>query len=118
MDAVQMFALKTFLERNYFTPDDEGTIASIGCESFSTYLTNSDEETYCFSLYLGDTVNYEFFLINEDYTWDENGVEDRMTSVDSLKQLFEDFANLTVDMTLDEREGIEEESAESEDTDE
>jgi hypothetical protein len=47
MDAIQMFALETFLERNYFTPDEEGTIAIIGCESFSTYLTNSEEETYC-----------------------------------------------------------------------
>ena len=47
MDAIQIFALETFLERNYFTPDESGTIAIIGCESFSTYLTNSEEETYC-----------------------------------------------------------------------
>ena len=117
MDAIQMFALETFLERNYFTHDEEGTIASIGCASFSTYLTNSDEETYCFSLYVGDLVGYEFSLIDENYTWDEDGLEERITKIDSLKQLFEDFASLTVDMTLDEREGIEE-SAESEDPDE
>ncbi len=58
MDAIQMFALETFLERNYFVTDEEGTIASIGCASFSTYLTNSDEESYCFSLYLGDLIGY------------------------------------------------------------
>ncbi|WP_009629916.1 hypothetical protein [Synechocystis sp. PCC 7509] len=110
MDAVQMFALETFLERNYFSPDEEGIIASIGCASFSTYLTNSDEETYCFSLYLGDLIGYEFSLIDEDYTWTEDGLEDRITKVNSLKQLFEDFAGLTVDMTLDERESTEEES--------
>ncbi len=115
MDAAQMFALETFLERNYFVPDEEGTIASIGCASFSTYLTNSDEETYCFSLYVGDLIGYEFSLIDEDYVWDENGLEDRITKVDSLKQLFEDFAGLTVDMTIDEGESTE---GESEDTDE
>ncbi len=115
MDAVQMFALETFLERNYFIPDEEGTIASIGCASFSTYLTNSDEETYCFSLYLGDLIGYEFSKIDEDYIWDEDGLKDRITRIDSLKQLFEDFAGLTIDMTLDERESTEEES---EDTDE
>ena len=115
MDAVQMFALETFLERNYFVPDEEGTIAGIGCASFSTYLTNSDEETYCFSLYVGDLVGYEFSLVDENYTWDEEGLEERITKVDSLKQLFEDFAGLTVDMTIDDRESTE---AESEDTDE
>lgn len=115
MDAAQMFALETFLKRNYFIPDEEGTIASIGCASFSTYLTNSDEETYCFSLYLGDLIGYEFSLIDEDYTWTEEGLEDRLTKVDSLKQLFEDFAGLTVDMTIDGGESTEEES---EDTDE
>ena len=97
------------LERNYFTPDEEGTIVIIGCESFSTYLTNSEEETYCWSLYLGDTVSYEFFKLDEDYSWEEDGLEDRMTTIDSLKQLFEDFAGLTVDMILDERESTEEE---------
>ena len=63
MNAVQIFALETFLERNYFASDEEGTIASIGCASFSTYFTNSDEESYCFSLYIGDLVGYEFSLI-------------------------------------------------------
>ena len=115
MDAIQMFALETFLERNYFTHDEEGTIASIGCASFSTYLTNSDEETYCFSLYVGDLVGYEFSLIDENYTWDEDGLEERITKINSLKQLFEDFAGLTVDMTIDDRESTEQES---EDTDE
>lgn len=106
-----MFALETFLERNYFTPDEDGTIAIMGCESFSTYLTNSEEETYCFSLYLGDTVSYEFFKIDEDYNWEEEGLEDRITKVDSLKQLFEDFAGLTVDMTLEDgTEATDEES--------
>ena len=37
MNAVQIFALETFLERNYFASDEEGTIASLGCASFSTY---------------------------------------------------------------------------------
>ena len=37
MNAVQIFALETFLERNYFASDEEGTIASIVCASFSTY---------------------------------------------------------------------------------
>ncbi len=115
MDAIQMFALETFLERNYFVPDEEGTIASIGCASFSTYLTNSDQENYCFSVYLGDLVGYEFSLIDEYYTWDEEGLLERITKVDSLKQLFEDFAGLTVDMTLDERESTEEESEDTDD---
>lgn len=115
MDAIQMFALETFLERNYFIHDEEGTIASIGCASFSTYLTNSDEETYCFSLYVGDLVGYEFSLVDENYTWDEEGLEERITKIDSLKQLFEDFAGLTVDMTIDDRESTE---SEFEDTDE
>ena len=110
-----MFALETFLERNYFIHDEEETIASIGCASFSTYLTNSDEETYCFSLYVGDLVGYEFSLIDENYTWDEDGLEERITKIDSLKQLFEDFAGLTVNMTIDDRESTEQES---EDTDE
>ncbi len=110
MDAVQMFALETFLERNYFIPDEEGTLASIGCASFSTYLTNSDEETYCFSLYLGDTVSYEFSLIDEEYIWDEDGLEARITKVDSLKQLFQDFAELTLDMTVQETESTDKES--------
>ncbi len=110
MDALQMFALETFLERNYFIPDEEGTIATIGCASFSTYLTNSDEETYCFSLYLGDLVGYEFSKIDEDYIWDEDGLENRITKVDSLKQLFQDFAGLTLDMTLEDRENTDEES--------
>ncbi len=109
MDAPQMFALETFLERNYFVPDEEGIIASIGCASFSTYFTNSEEETYCFSLYLGDTVSYEFSKIDEDYIWDEEGIEDRITKVDSLRQLFQDFAGLTKDMTLEEREDTDEE---------
>lgn len=87
MDAIQMFALETFLQRNYFIPDEEGTIASIGCASFSTYVTNSDEESYCFSLYLGDLLGYEFSLIDENYVWDEEGLEERLTNVDSLKQL-------------------------------
>ncbi len=115
MDAPQMFALETFLERNYFVPDEEGTIATIGCASFSTYLTNSEEETYCFSLYVGDLVGYEFSLIDEEYIWDEDGLEDRMTKVDSLKQLFEDFAGLTLDMTLEDRENTDDEETESED---
>ncbi len=110
MDAIQMFALETFLERNYFIPDEEGTIATIGCASFSTYLTHSDEETYCFSLYLGDLIGYEFSLIDENYIWDEEGLEDRITKVDSLKQLFQDFAGLTLDMTLEDRENTGEES--------
>ncbi len=109
MNAIQMFALETFLERNYFVPDEEGTISSIGCASFSTYLTNSDEETYCFSLYIGDLVGYEFSLIDENYIWDEDGLEERLTKVDSLKQLFQDFAHLTVDMTLQEIESTGEE---------
>lgn len=110
MDAIQMFALETFLERNYFVPDEEGTIATIGCASFSTYLTNSDEETYCFSLYVGDLIGYEFSKIDEEYIWDEEGLEDRITKVDSLKQLFQDFAGLTSDMTLEDRENTDEES--------
>ncbi len=110
MDAPQIFALETFLERNYFVPDEEGTISSIGCASFSTYLTNSDEETYCFSLYIGDLVGYEFSLIDEDYIWDEDSLEERLTKVDSLKQLFQDFVHLTVDMTLQEIESTGEES--------
>ena len=79
MNAVQIFALETFLERNYFASDEEGTIASLGCASFSTYLTNSDEESYCFSLYLDDLLGYEFSKIDEDYVWDEEGLEDRLT---------------------------------------
>lgn len=110
MNAVQIFALETFLERNYFVADEEGTIASLGCASFSTYLTNSDEESYCFSLYLGDLVGYEFSLIDEAYVWDEEGLEDRLTKVDSLKQLFQDFANLTFDMTFEETEDTEAQS--------
>ncbi len=110
MDAIQMFALETFLERNYFVPDEEGTIATIGCASFSTYLTNSDEETYCFSLYVGDLIGYEFSKIDEEYIWNEEGLEDRITKVDSLKQLFQDFAGLTSDMTLEDRENTDEES--------
>ncbi len=107
MNAVQIFALETFLERNYFASDEEGTIASLGCASFSTYLTNSDEESYCFSLYLGDLIGYEFSLIDEAYVWDEDGLEDRLTKVDSLKQLFQDFAHVTCDMTFEETEGTE-----------
>ena len=57
---------------------------------------------------------YEFFKLDEDYSWEEDGLEDRMTTIDSLKQLFEDFAGLTVDMTLDERESTEEESEDTE----
>ncbi|KJH70064.1 hypothetical protein [Aliterella atlantica] len=110
MDAIQMFALETFLERNYFITDEEGTIASIGCASFSTYLTNSDEESYCFSLYLGDLIGYEFSLIDEDYVWEEEGLEARLTKVNSLKQLFQDFAELTGDMTFEEIEDTPEES--------
>jgi hypothetical protein len=110
MNAVQIFALETFLERNYFVADEEGTIASIGCASFSTYFTNSDEESYCFSLYIGDLVGYEFSLINEDYVWAEEGLEERLTKVDSLKQLFQDFAHLTKDMAFEEGESTEEES--------
>ena len=110
MDAIQMFALETFLERNYFVADEEGTISSIGCASFSTYLTNSEEENYCFSLYLGDLIGYEFSLIDEDYIWDEDGLEQRLTKVDSLKQLFQDFAGLTGDMTFEETEDTEAQS--------
>lgn len=110
MNAIQMFALETFLERNYFVTDEEGTIASIGCASFSTYLTDSDEESYCFSLYIGDLVGYEFSLIDENYVWDEAGLEERLTKVDSLKQLFQDFAHLTEGMTFEEEETIEKES--------
>ena len=110
MNAVQIFALETFLERNYFASDEEGTIASIGGASFSTYLTNSDEESYCFSLYLGDLVGYQFSLIDEAYVWDAEGLEDRLTKVDSLKQLFQDFANLTFDMTFEETEDTEAQS--------
>lgn len=110
MNAIQLFALETFLERNYFASDEEGTIASIGCASFSTYLTNSDEESYCFSLYIGDLLGYEFSLIDEDYVWDEEGLEDRLTKFDSLKQLFQDFAKLTEDMTFEDRESTAEES--------
>lgn len=110
MNAIQIFALETFLERNYFASDEEGTIASIGCASFSTYLTNSDEESYCFSLYLGDLLGYEFSLIDEDYVWDEEGLEDRLTQFDSLKQLFQDFAHLTEGMTFEQEETIEKES--------
>lgn len=111
MNAPEIFALETFLERNYFVTDEEGTIASIGCASFSTYLTNSDEESYCFSLYLGDLVGYEFSKIDEDYVWDEEGLEDRLTKVDSLKQLFQDFTHLTSDMTFESVETTAEESA-------
>ena len=63
-------------------------------------LTNSDEETYCFSIYLGDLIGYEFSLIDENYVWDQENLEDGITKVDSLKQLFQDFAGLTLDMTL------------------
>lgn len=111
MNAIQMFALETFFERNYFASDEEGTIASIGCASFSTYLTDSDEESYCFSLYLGDLLGYEFSLIDEDYVWDEEGLVDRITKIDSLQQLFQDFARLTEGMTFAEEETTEEESA-------
>jgi len=111
MDAIQMLALETFLERNYFVTDEEGTIASIGCASFSTYLTNSQEESYCFSLYLGDLLGYEFSLIDENYVWDEEGLKERLTKVDSLQQLFQDFARLTGDMTFEEAETTAEESA-------
>lgn len=111
MNAIQMFALETFLERNYFASDEEGTIASIGCASFSTYLANSEEAIYCFSLYLGDLLGYEFSKIDEDYVWNEEGLEERLTKVDSLKQLFQDFAHLTSDMTFEEGETSAEESA-------